>query len=199
VRLQHFSCGVCGSLAQPLLESPQYLLIDGEFMAENDAQDAPEVEGGGKKSKKMLIILVAAAVIVIGAAAALFMIMSAPVSEEEEGAEPAAPTGPMVYLELNPAFIVSFPFQGRQRYLQASISVMSRDPGGLAAVTEHMPVIRHNLLNLLTAQMLGVAEAPDPGIERLRNLATEEVKSILRAEIGRDGIEQVLFTAFVLQ
>jgi flagellar FliL protein len=188
---------VCGSLAQPLLQSLQYLLIDGDFMAENDAQATPEAEGGGKKSKKMLIIMVAAALIFIGAGAALFMLLSAPVGEE--GAEPAAPTGPMVYLELNPAFIVSFPYQGRQRYLQASISVMSRDPGGLAAVTQHMPVIRHNLLNLLTAQMLGVAEAPDPGIERLRNLATEEVKAILRQEIGRDGIEQVIFTAFVLQ
>jgi len=44
-----------------------------------------------------------------------------------------------------------------------------------------------------------VAESPQPGIENLRTLATDEVKAILREEIGRDGIEQVIFTAFVMQ
>ena len=62
-----------------------------------------------------------------------------------------------------------------------------------------MPIVRHNLLNLFSAQMLNVAETPSSGIEELRQLATEEVKAILHEEIGRDGIEEVIFTAFVTQ
>lgn len=165
-------------------------------MAENDAA-APA--GGG--NKKMIIIIAAVAVLMlgIGGGAAFFLLGSGGGGGEGEEAAPEVVLGEMQYMDLSPAFIVSFPYQGRQRYLQASLSIMSRDAEAMAAVTEHMPIIRHNLLNLLTAQMLGVAESPQPGIENLRNLATAEVKAILHEEIGRDGIEQVIFTAFVMQ
>lgn len=145
----------------------------------------------------IIIAAVAVLMLAVGGGAAFFLLGSS-----GEGAEEAAPEivlGEMQYMDLSPAFIVSFPFQGRQRYLQASLTIMSRDAEALAAVTEHMPIIRHNLLNLLTAQMLGVAESPQPGIENLRNLATAEVKAVLHQEIGRDGIDQVIFTAFVMQ
>lgn len=167
-------------------------------MAENDAAAG---EAAPKKSKKTLIIIVAAVVLLLGGGGAYFFLLSPAPAELAEGGEVvvAVPTGPMIYLDMTPSFIVSYPYQGRQRYLQANLSVMSRDQAALDAVVEHMPIIRHNLLNLFTAQMLEVAEAPSSGIEGLRNLATEEVKSILHHEIGRDGIEEVLFTSFVTQ
>jgi len=164
-------------------------------MAENDA--AAPAAGG---NKKMMLIIVAVAVLMLGiGGGAAFFLLGSGGGEGGEEAPPEVALGEMEYMDLSPAFIVSFPYQGRQRYLQASLSIMSRDAEALAAVTEHMPIIRHNLLNLLTAQMLGVAESPQPGIENLRNLATAEVKAILQQEIGRDGIEQVIFTAFVFQ
>jgi len=164
-------------------------------MADNDA--AAPAAGG---NKKMIIIIAAVAVVMlaVGGGAAFFLLGSGG-GEATEEAAPEVVLGEMEYMDLSPAFIVSFPFQGRQRYLQASLTIMSRDAEAMAAVTEHMPIIRHNLLNLLTAQMLGVAESPQPGIENLRNLATAEVKAILHEEIGRDGIDQVIFTAFVMQ
>lgn len=168
-------------------------------MAENEAGAGEEAP---KKSKKTLIIIIAAVILILGGGGgAYFFLLSPPPAELGENGEPvvAEATGPMLYLEISPSFIVSYPFQGRQRYLQANLSVMSRDQAALDAVTEHMPVIRNNLLNLFTAQMLEVAESPSSGIESLRNLATEEVKSILHHEIGRDGIEEVLFTSFVTQ
>lgn len=169
-------------------------------MAENDAA-AAEGEAAPKKSKK-LIIIIAAVVLLLGGGGGAYFFLLAPAPQElgaEGEAIVEAPSGPMLYLDMSPAFIVSYPYQGRQRYLQASLSVMSRDQEALDAVVEHMPVIRHNLLNLFTAQMLEVAESPSSGIEELRNLATEEVKAVLHHEIGRDGIEEVLFTAFVTQ
>jgi flagellar FliL protein len=164
-------------------------------MADNDA--AAPAAGG---NKKMIIIIAAVAVLMlaVGGGAAFFLLGSGG-GEATEEAAPEVVLGVMEYMDLSPAFIVSFPFQGRQRYLQASLTIMSRDAEAMAAVTEHMPIIRHNLLNLLTAQMLGVAESPQPGIENLRNLATAEVKAVLHQEIGRDGIDQVIFTAFVMQ
>ncbi|MGJ8689517.1 MAG: flagellar basal body-associated FliL family protein [Gammaproteobacteria bacterium] len=169
-------------------------------MAENTPEDNA-AEGAAPKSKNLLLIIVGAVLLVLagGGGAYFFLLSSAPAEESTEPAAVVIPTGPIEYLDLSPAFIVSYPYQGRQRYLQASLSVMSRDPGAMDAVVEHMPIIRHNLLNLFTAQMLGVAESPSSGIEELRQLATEEVKHILHEEIGRDGIEEVLFTAFVTQ
>lgn len=151
-----------------------------------------------KKGKKGLMIGALAGVLLIGGGAGAFLFMGGQPAELEV-AEPAGPVlGPVQYLELTPSFIVNFPHQGRQRFLQASISVMSRDPEALDAVSQHMPVVRHNLINLLNAQMLLVFEDPT-GIELLRQLATQEVKQVLMREIGREGIEEVLFTNFVMQ
>ena len=169
-------------------------------MAENTPQE-DAAEGAPSKSKNLILMIVGAVLLVLaGGGGAYFFLLSS--AGPEDGAEPtpvAVPQGPIEYLDLSPAIIVSYPFQGRQRYLQASLTVMSRDAAALDAVVEHMPIIRHNLLNLFTAQMLEVAESPSSGIEELRQLATEEVKAILHEEIGRDGIEEVLFTSFVTQ
>ncbi len=169
-------------------------------MAENTPQE-DAAEGAPSKSKNLILMIVGAVLLVLaGGGGAYFFLLSS--AGPEDGAAPtpvAVPLGPIEYLDLSPAFIVSYPFQGRQRYLQASLTVMSRDAAALDAVVEHMPIIRHNLLNLFTAQMLEVAESPSSGIEELRQLATEEVKAILHEEIGRDGIEEVLFTSFVTQ
>jgi len=184
-------------------------------MAANDRMNNDEAQTPavlpGKKSKKPLIIAAAVLVLALGGAGAwFFLLQPAPAAETAEGAEGAethAETvaehvdadAPIEYLALEPAFIINFPYQGKQRFLQASLTVMSRDPEGLAAVTEHMPAIRHNLINLFSAQMLSVAESPATGIEPLRQLVTREIQDVLIREYGSEGIEEVLFTAFVMQ
>ncbi len=184
-------------------------------MAANDRMNDDEAQTPaalpGKKSKKPLIIAAAILVLALGGAGAwFFLLQPAPTGEtaaEGEGGEAHAQTvadhvdadAPIEYLQLEPAFIINFPYQGRQRFLQASLTVMSRDPEGLAAVTEHMPAIRHNLINLFSAQMLTVAESPATGIEPLRQLVTREIQDVLIREYGSEGIEEVLFTAFVMQ
>ncbi len=183
-------------------------------MAANDRMNDDEAQTPaalpGKKSKKPLIIAAAVLVLALGGAGAwFFLLQPAPAAETAgaEGGEAHAQTvadhvdadAPIEYLQLEPAFIINFPYQGRQRFLQASLTVMSRDPEGLAAVTEHMPAIRHNLINLFSAQMLTVAESPATGIEPLRQLVTREIQDVLIREYGSEGIEEVLFTAFVMQ
>jgi len=162
-------------------------------MAETDALEQEESKGGGKK---LLLILLVLLVVAGGAGAAWFFVFSGEEVTEDEAQR--RPQATMQYLDLSPSFIVNFPHQGRQRFLQAELTVMSRDATALEAVQRHMPVIRHNLINLFNAQLLLVFEDP-AGIEQLRQLATQEVQQVLRNEIGRDGIEEVLFTAFVMQ
>lgn len=153
----------------------------------------------GGPMKLVLIIVVALLVLGGGGAGAWFFLMSGGEAEVADSDEPAAPVlQPAQYLQLAPAFVVNFPHQGRQRFMQADISVMARDAQALAAVRQHMPVVRHALNNLFSAQLLLVFENP-AGIENLRQLATEEVNRVLEREIGRAGIEEVLFTSFVMQ
>ncbi len=154
---------------------------------------------------KKIILIVAIVVVLVAAGLAAWILFLRPVpqdaspeSEQEAAEEAVVHTGPVQYLELAPSFVVNFPHQGRQRYMQASLSVMSRDSEAIAAVGRHMPLIRHNLINLFSAQLLLVFEDPS-GIERLRQLATTEVQQVLINEIGREGIEEVLFTDFVMQ
>ncbi|MDO8909139.1 MAG: flagellar basal body-associated FliL family protein [Pseudohongiella sp.] len=164
-------------------------------MAEVDEVAVPSAN----KGKKGLIVIVLAAVLIIaGGGGAWFFLMGSDPANPAPVVAAAPPLGPVQYLDLAPAFIVNFPHQGRQRFLQANVSVMSRDAQAIAAVSQHMPVIRHNLINLLSAQMLLVFEDP-AGVETLRQLATQEVKQVLQREIGREGIDEVLFTNFVMQ
>lgn len=155
-------------------------------------------EKGGKKwllIGLMTVLVLAAA----GGGAWFFLLGNTEEVVVDEDTVPAEPVRtPVQYLELSPAFIVNFPHQGRQRFMQATVTVMARDAEALEAVSQHMPVIRHNLINLLSAQLILVFEDPE-GIEKLRQMATGEVNQILQREIGREGIEELLFTNFVMQ
>lgn len=165
---------------------------------ENDNPEAVPAKG-----KKKLIILGGGAILVLALAAGayLFLFSGSDDPEAESTTAASAPPRsnlPMQYIELSPAFVINFPHQGRQRFLQTNLAVMTRDPQMVQAISQHMPIIRNNLINLFSAQLLLVFEDPT-GIESLREMATEEVKQILITEIGHEDIEEVLFTSFVMQ
>lgn len=149
------------------------------------------------RRKRLTLIVVAMLVVLIGGTGTWYLLSSQPEPSSEEIAL-ARTSGPVQYLNIEPSFLVNFPHQGRQRYLQANISVMSRDEEALQAVTYHMPAIRHQLNIVLSAQIILVFEDPT-GIEALRQLAVEEVQQVLLREIGREGIDDLLFTSFVMQ
>jgi len=157
-------------------------------------------EGGKPKSKKKLIMMLAAVVLLGGGAGAYFFLFAGGSDgDTEEMLVEEEVMAPAEYKQLKPPFIVNFPDRGRQRFLQADITLMTREPDVLFAIDEHMPLIRHNLTNVLSAQSLTTLHTA-AGIERLRREATEELKRILAEEIGtEEGIDEVLFTSFVLQ
>lgn len=156
-----------------------------------------EDEGGSAGRKRWVWITLAILLGVAGVGGAWYLL--APADDAlAELQNDGLHAGPVQYLDLEPAFVVNFPHQGRQRYLQANISVMSRDSEALEAVSHHLPAIRHQLNNVLSAQVRLVFEDP-AGIEALRQTATQEVQQVLLRELGREGIEDVLFTSFVMQ
>jgi len=103
-----------------------------------------------------------------------------------------------VYEDLSPAFVINYRQGNRQRYLQVSIALMARDEERLKALRVHMPVLRNELVMLLSGQDFDSLLTP-VGKEMLRQQATAKVQELALKETGHQVVEQVLFTNLVLQ
>jgi flagellar FliL protein len=165
-------------------------------MAAGDNQAQP---ASGKKK----IILLAAAmlgVIVIsvgGTVAALkFLAPPPPPAETAENAHPAQT--PAIYYPIKPALMVNFNVRGRQRFLQAELTLMTRDGSVIGAVELHQAMIRNSLIMLIGGKSFEDLQTAE-GKELLRQDCLQEIQRLLQQEIGKPGIEQVLFTDFVMQ
>jgi flagellar FliL protein len=116
--------------------------------------------------------------------------------KEAKGAPPAS--GPALYFALDPPLVVNFEQSGAVRFLQVTVEVLARDPEVIAAVQQNAPLIRNNLMLLMSN--LDYAEIMTrEGKEKLRAAALAEVRSILKRETGKTGPESLLFTSFVVQ
>ncbi|PCJ29663.1 MAG: flagellar basal body-associated protein FliL [Moraxellaceae bacterium] len=157
----------------------------------NEEQDAP-------KSNKMLIIIIALlAVILVGGGVAAFLMMGG----DDGGSEDEAMTStasPAIYFDLKPPFVVNYAWKGRQRYVQINLAIMTRSEQVVGALKKHMPLVRNNLVQIFGAQEFDELRTPD-GKEVMRQMALEDLQKIVVDEIGEEGIEQVLFTNFVMQ
>ena len=106
---------------------------------------------------------------------------------------------PALYHAFEQPFIVNFKERGRTRFLQISIQVMTREPDILVALETHLPVIRNNLLLLISTQKPEEFHTPE-GRESIRQAALLEVQKILEEQTGeREAIEGLYFTSFVTQ
>lgn len=183
-------------------------------MAEDDEknEDAAE-EGASKGGKKKLILFALLVLVLIGVSIGGTLVavkMLAPEPEPEvaldedgnpipEGEEEAEkPKAPAIYFPLKPPLIVNYMARGRQRFLQAEISIMAREADVIEAVEIHMPMIRNSLILLFSGQIYEELQT-DEGKEILRQQALVELQGIMERELGKPGIEKVLFTNLVMQ
>lgn len=174
-------------------------------MAKKNAPPAAAAEAGSKPpgKLKLIIAIVLALLVAVGlSVGGTWFFLSKSGSHEPaapEGAEHAAPTKqPAIYEELTPAFVVNFTQNGRARYMQVSVALMTRDQAGLDALKVHMPVLRNNLVMLFSSQDFATLITP-VGKEMLRQQATASVQQLAEKETGKVTVEQVLFTNLVLQ
>lgn len=121
----------------------------------------------------------------------------------EEGVDGEAFDGeaemmPAIYIPVDPAFVVNFASQGKARFLQVTVEVMTRQPEMTDKIKLHMPVIRNNLMLLFSSQSYDGVSTLE-GKETLREEALTVVQDILEEETGDPGVEAVYFTSFVMQ
>ena len=161
----------------------------------DDAQEAPP------KSKKMLIIIIAAVVVLLGGGAAGYFFLMAGDGEEEIVEEVRLPA---VYTKIRtksgrPMFVSTLlSDDDKTHYLQAYIVAKSRDPKVAPALEKHMPLIVSKLNTMFSTQEFAKLSTLE-GKQNLRSDATKLLQNIMLQRIDIKGVEEVLFTNFVMQ
>lgn len=167
------------------------------------AEESPQAPAG--KSKKGIIIIAVAALlaVVLSVAATLFLLggddqapdENAETEITEEGEQQNA--GPALYYEIKPAFLSTFSVGNRQRYMQITLSVSSREQQALDAVDYHMPLLKSKLNSLFGSQDFEQVQT-DAGKNALREKVLSTINEVLEAE-QESLVENVFFINFVLQ
>ena len=175
-----------------------------------EEQKEGEVADGKSGSKKMIIIIVGVLVLLIAVGAGLFFTgffddkaatdNNDPTKEQSDeaakGDESESEAAP-IYMALTPGFMVNFP-SGGIKIMKISISVMARDEKVIDAIKLHDPVIRNNVLLLLSAEDPEVLKTAD-GKAKLQLAILEAINKILKERKVASTAESVFFTDMVMQ
>ncbi len=180
-------------------------------MADEDLQLAGEEETP-KSSKKMIIIIVIGVIllIVLGGVGGFFMgvfddksaAAETAAGKNDEKASAAGEDGavsPAVsYWPLDPPFVLNFEGKSKARYMQIGLEAAMNNKKTYAAVKKHLPVIRSEIVLLLSGQKYEELVTPE-GKEQLRAELIEVINGILKQRKVKTGISNIYFTSFVMQ
>ena len=179
------------------------------------AEGADEKKSKGKSGLLKIILIAVGATLFLGVNAGItFVLVGAskphvevpqeemdPAKKEEEDKKKKEADmvgkGP-IYYKFDPAFVVNFQAQDQVRFLQVTVEVMSREEKVIAAVEQHTPVIRNNLILLFSSQDFTTISTR-VGKERIRAQVLAEIQKVMKENIGRPGVEAVYFSSFVMQ
>lgn len=119
-------------------------------------------------------------------------------AEKPLQAENISSTNPALFLAIDPSFTVNIAGGNRLRIMQVKVQLMARNQKILDIATSNLPIIQNNLVQLFSSKSYDELITPE-GKEMLRQEALRTVQKIIMKEIGQPGIEDILFTSFVMQ
>ncbi len=106
---------------------------------------------------------------------------------------------PPRYVNLDPPFVVNFEAEAAVRFLQVTISVMTRDTHVEQLVKDNDSRVRNDMLMILSGQTYE-SVATTAGKEELRKKCLDAVRAIVQEMRGEpEKIEALYFTSFVMQ
>ncbi len=107
-------------------------------------------------------------------------------------------TSPPTYVQLGDPMVVNFVVDNQIRYLQVQMEVMTRKAEMADKIKTHMPLIRNNLL-LMLSDLDYATISSFSGKQKIRAEALAEVQSIMKEQEGDPAVEELYFTTFVMQ
>jgi len=102
-----------------------------------------------------------------------------------------------VFYAIDPPLVVNFEDGSVVRFLQITMEIMAHDPKVIESVQKNIPLIRNNLLLLMSNRNYQSLMSRD-GKEKLRGEALAEVNEVQKKQ-GGEAVDDVLFTSFVVQ
>ncbi|HWJ33771.1 MAG TPA: flagellar basal body-associated FliL family protein [Steroidobacteraceae bacterium] len=118
--------------------------------------------------------------------------VAAPSGHGEEGGGKSS-----VFYAIDPPLVVNFEDGSVVRFLQISMEVMAHDQKAVDSVQKNMPLIRNNLLLLMSNRDYQSMMSRE-GKDKLRQEALAEIRAVQKKQGGED-VDDVLFTSFVVQ
>jgi len=112
-----------------------------------------------------------------------------------EGGEGAPKSA--VFYAMDPPLVVNFEDSSAVRFLQITMEIQGRDQKVIDSVQKNIPVIRNNLLLLMSNRDYQSLMSRE-GKEKLRQEALAEVRAVQK-KLGGEDVDDVLFTSFVVQ
>jgi flagellar FliL protein len=164
-----------------------------------DEEETPK--SGGKK--KLIIIIVAAVLILGGGGAAAYFLLfsddSAPEVAEQAGdsAEPEV-TLSASYVAMPRPFVFNVMEGKRDRLVQIKVQLMVRGNENVTLAKKHIPLLEGALVRIFSAATVSQLRSPE-GKQQLREFALKALNESSSKLEGKDIIDSVLFTGFVLQ
>ncbi|PLW83969.1 flagellar basal body protein FliL [Kineobactrum sediminis] len=171
--------------------------IDDDIVVGKAAAASPGV------GKLLVVSLLVSLLMSAGVGAGVYFLLktedgdTAEVVAGEDSVKEEKAKGPPIYHKMAEPFIVNLSTPGT-RFLQVTVELMTRNTDVVNAVEKHDPLIRNNLLMLLSSQS-PESIATVEGKESLRQEALAEIRRVLKNLAEPAGVEDLYFTSLVVQ
>lgn len=103
-----------------------------------------------------------------------------------------------LFYAMEPAFVVNYQDLQALRFLQVGVQVMAYDQAGLDAIKANEPQARNALVMLFSGQAYDTLISRE-GKEKLREDALLELRKVIGDPAGKESLQAVYFTSFVMQ
>jgi flagellar FliL protein len=151
---------------------------------------------------KKIIIFAVAGVVLLGAGigGAMFFLKSPEMPEGGEMAEEEMmpEVKEAIYEDIHPAFTVNFTDESKKKFMQVYMVAKFYDMEARDQFKMHMPVIRNNLLLLMSGKNSDELSSVESK-EMLRKDALITAQKVMQEIYGKDLVEDIYFTKLVMQ
>jgi flagellar protein FliL len=126
----------------------------------------------------------------------LLLIFTLPLLAADEPETPDLTPG---YVSMGDAMVLNLATDStRLSFAQVKANILIRDENYIELVKLHMPALRHQVILMLSEQDAAKMKSPLDR-EKLRKQISDKVRSVYKELVGKDDIEEVLFSNFLVQ
>lgn len=162
-------------------------------MAKKAAKKTDDTPSSGGRGKLIIILVAVLVLLGAGGAAAWFFLMGQePQVEQDLGPKP------LIYFRFAKPVTATMPPDEPVTHLRLNVVLATRDPTVVRALELHTPMLRNDLLALLSEQTYDTLNTPE-GKELLREQVHEVTTAVLVRTGSPAGIENVFFDEIVMQ